>query len=189
MVSILIFILTIYYVSRSQYTAQLISCLSVDAYKYKLRRLLGKNALFNIMGDWLESDNRTQITINRVLYVIVFQLFAILFINLKENLVSNINYLFLKGHWLRARSLVVSDFPSETKGYRSSPAATYVQRWALCCKRPANVCVCEADGSGREELKKCPPPSTAVLCSWMVMKENPDRKKKLLIDIWNQKHK
>ena len=38
-----------------------------------------------------------------------------------------------------ARSLVVSDLRSEPKGPGSSPAATYVQMWALCSNRPANV--------------------------------------------------
>ena len=40
---------------------------------------------------------------------------------------------------IRARSLVVSDLRSETKGSGSSPAATYVQSWAVCSNRPANV--------------------------------------------------
>ena len=40
----------------------------------------------------------------------------------------------------RARNLVISDLRSETKGSPgSSPAASYVQRWALCSNRPANV--------------------------------------------------
>ena len=40
---------------------------------------------------------------------------------------------------LMARSLVVSDLRSETKVPGSSPAAIYVQRWAPCSNRPANV--------------------------------------------------
>ena len=39
----------------------------------------------------------------------------------------------------RARSLVVSDLRLGAKGYGSSPAANYVQRWAFCGNRPANV--------------------------------------------------
>ena len=35
--------------------------------------------------------------------------------------------------------ILVSDLRSEAKGSRSSPAATYVQRWALCSNYPANV--------------------------------------------------
>ena len=38
------------------------------------------------------------------------------------------NYKTLKLSKQKARSLVVSDLRSETKGSRSSPAATYVQR-------------------------------------------------------------
>ena len=43
----------------------------------------------------------------------------------------------------------------------SSPAATYMQTRAVCSNRPANVC--EAGGSGSEELKEDPPPPPAVL--------------------------
>ena len=40
----------------------------------------------------------------------------------------------------KARSLVVSDLHSESKGSPvSSPAASYVQRWALCSNYPANI--------------------------------------------------
>ena len=38
---------------------------------------------------------------------------------------------------LKARSLVVSDLRSGAKVPGSSPAATYVQRWALCSNRSA----------------------------------------------------
>ena len=62
---------------------------------------------------------------------------------------------------LRARSLVVSDLRSETKV--SSLAASSVQRSSLCSNRLANVKMSEADGSGSEEIEKCPPPSPAVL--------------------------
>ena len=63
------------------------------------------------------------------------------------------------------RILVVSDLHPESKGSRfESPAATYVQRWGLCSNNPANaLSVCEAGGSGSEELKKYPPLSPAVL--------------------------
>ena len=37
---------------------------------------------------------------------------------------------------------------------------------------------CKAGGSGNEELKNCPPPSTAILWFVNVVKENPDREKK-----------
>ena len=44
---------------------------------------------------------------------------------------------FLSYGFTRDCPLVVSDLRSETKG--SSPDASYVQRWALCSNRPANV--------------------------------------------------
>ena len=38
------------------------------------------------------------------------------------------------------------------------------------------ISVCEAGGSGHEELKKCPPISPAICDLWILVKENPDRK-------------
>ena len=42
-----------------------------------------------------------------------------------------------------ASSLVVRTLRSEIKVSSSSPAASYVQRWAVCSKRLPNVCVSE----------------------------------------------
>ena len=54
-----------------------------------------------------------------------------------------------------------------------SVAASYVQKWA-----PAwCLSVCEAGGSGSEELKKCHPPPLQSCDSWIFMKKNADRKK------------
>ena len=55
----------------------------------------------------------------------------------------------------------------------SSSAASYVQRWALCSNHSAK-CLW-GGGSGREELKKQPPPSIAVLWIVNVRERNPDR--------------
>ena len=40
-------------------------------------------------------------------------------------------------------------------------------------------------GSGREELNRYPPPSLVSCESWMCVKENPDRKKKVKLDLSN----
>ena len=65
-----------------------------------------------------------------------------------------------------ARSVVISDLRSETKG-----------RFPVRFRLPA---MCRGEGgSGREELNRYPPPSPAVSReSWMFLKENPDSKKK-----------
>ena len=52
---------------------------------------------------------------------------------------------------------------------RSSRGELYA---ALLC-----LSVCEAGGSGSEELRKCPPLPLQSCDSWMFVKENPDRKK------------
>ena len=60
-------------------------------------------------------------------------------------------------------------------------AAGYMQRWALCSDCPDNVC--EVGGSGKEELKKRPSLSPAVL--WVVnVRERKPRKKKQ--GIWSR---
>ena len=61
----------------------------------------------------------------------------------------------------KVTSSPVSDLRLETKGSRFESGCY------LCAKvsnRPANVLsVCEAGGSGSEELKKCSPPSPTIL--------------------------
>ena len=43
------------------------------------------------------------------------------------------------GPTLWACNFIVSDWRSETKGFGLSLAASYMQRWALCSNRPANL--------------------------------------------------
>ena len=88
---------------------------------------------------------------------------------------------FLRHTEIRALSLMVNDLRLETKGSGSSLAASYVQKWALCSNRPANF---EAGGSDSEEFKKCPSTSLQSCDLWMFVKENPNRKKRKVTEIW-----
>ena len=61
----------------------------------------------------------------------------------------------VKFNMQRVLALTLTFFPI------TSPVTSYVQRWALCsnCK----ISVCEVGGSAREELRKWPPSSPALL--------------------------
>ena len=66
--------------------------------------------------------------------------------------------------YVRARSLAVSDLRSETKGSRFESGCELCADVSSLQQSPGScLSVCEVGGSGREELKKCPPPSPAVL--------------------------
>ena len=75
--------------------------------------------------------------------------------------------------------LVFSDLYSETVP-GSSPAAAYVQRWALCSNRPAYVQVSVKRVEVVERTQRNSLPLTQLPCKlWMFVKENMDRKKKV----------
>ena len=75
--------------------------------------------------------------------------------------------------------LLFSDLYSETVP-GSSPAAAYVQRWALCSNRPAYVQVSVKRVEVVERTQRNSLPLTQLPCKlWMFVKENMDRKKKV----------
>ena len=72
--------------------------------------------------------------------------------------------MILKFNLTRARSLVVSDLRSETKGSRFEPGCKLCAEVSSLQPLPGQCpSAREAGGSGSEELMKCPPPSPAVL--------------------------
>ena len=74
--------------------------------------------------------------------------------------------------------LVFSDLYSETVP-GSSPAAAYVQRWALCSNHPAYIQVSVKRVEVVERTQRNSLPLTQLSCElWMFVKENMDRKKK-----------
>ena len=71
--------------------------------------------------------------------------------------------------------------PRKPKVPVPSPAASYVQRWALSSNRPANVLVSvkRVEVVVRNYINTLPLPLQSC-DSWMVVKGNPDRKKNLI---------
>ena len=59
--------------------------------------------------------------------------------------------------------LVVSDLHSEIKGSRFDSSSPLAMCRGELSAVAAQLSVCEAGGSGSEELKKCPTPSPKVL--------------------------
>ena len=69
----------------------------------------------------------------------------------------------------------------EPKVPSSGSAASYVQRWALCSNRPANVKVSVKWEEVVERSETDTLPLPLLSCEfWMFVKENPDRKNKKL---------
>ena len=72
------------------------------------------------------------------------------------------SYLLSDNSW--ARSLVVSDLRSETKGSRFESGCQLCAEVSSLQQSPGQCpSAREAGGSGREELNRYPPPSPAVL--------------------------
>ena len=90
--------------------------------------------------------------------------------------------IFRKHHSLnsRAQSLVVSDLRLETEGSRFE-SGCYLFAEMSCLQQLPSWClsVCEAVRIGSEGLKECRPLPQQSCISWMVVEENPDRKKNL----------
>ena len=111
-------------------------------------------------------------------------LLLIVFIPLLFRLVQLISLLLLFWMVFSLKSLTPNNVPKlatcalKPKVPGSDPAARYVQRWALCSNRPADVWVSVKqveviEGNQRDSL-------TLLLMScesWMFVKENPGRKK------------
>ena len=96
------------------------------------------------------------------------------FLKSKKNSRTSVPTSLYHYHYSRAHSLVVSNLRSETNcsrfesGYYLCAEVSFLQYLLNWC-----LSVCESSGRDSKELKKCPPPSPAVL--WFV---NPCERKR-----------